>query len=795
MYYRIIILLSLLSLFNCERNPEKTSPVEAEVERPATQPKNEVALYLDDRQDIETRVKDLISRMTVEEKVAQVTAIWNEKKQMYNDSMQFDTALARQVMPYGIGHITRPSELGAPAPGWPARQQAEYCNAVQKWLMEKTRLGIPALMHEESLHGLAAQDATSWNQPIGLASSWNPALARKLYAIAARQTRSRGGHLVLTPVVDVCREPRWGRVEETFGEDPYLSAEMGKAAVLGFQGEDENYGPAEVLATLKHMTGHGQPEGGNNIATAHVGQRTLHEIFLYPFKRIVQEANVANIMASYNEVNGVPSHANDWMLNDLLRDEWGFEGVVVSDYYAVKELVTRHAVAEDFAAAAITALNSGVDIELPDPEAFPSLVTSVEAKLVDEAVLDQAVGRILTQKFKLGLFENPYVDPDSVSNNTPEDDLLALQAAQEGMVLLENDGLLPLEDPAGKTIAIIGPNADRVMLGGYSDYPEHFITVRQGLEDYINEKGGKVAYSLGLEVTRPGSWYRDPVEATPEAEERENMNRALSIARGADIIILAMGGNELTSREAWVESHLGDRPSLEPVGLQNELLEAIGKLNKPVITLVYGGRPLNLSTFAANSNAMFQCWYQGQETGHAVADVLFGEVDASGRLPISFPRSAGHIPSFYNHKPTARRGYLFADVSPQYAFGEGMSYTEFSLDTLMLSDTLMSIDSQIIVSAQISNVGQRDGQEVVQLYIRDQVSSVTRPVKELKGFKKIQLAAGASTSVEFIIDAKMLTFLDKDMNWTVEPGRFSIMVGHSSRDEDLKTVTLTVAED
>ncbi|PHI19210.1 beta-glucosidase [Lewinellaceae bacterium SD302] len=791
--YFAVTIISFLLLYGCAEEKEKTAPTEAKVER-VEQAKSSLALYLDDRTSLEDRLSDLLSRMTTEEKVAQLTALWSEKKRMFNDSMVFDTSLARQVMPYGIGHITRPSELGAPEPGFTARQQVEYCNAVQKWLREETRLGIPAIMHEESLHGLAARDATSWNQPIGLASSWNPRLARQLYAIAARQTRSRGAHLVLSPVVDVCREPRWGRVEETFGEDPFLSAEMGIAAVQGLQGEENGYGPDKVLATLKHMTGHGQPEGGNNIATAHVSERTLHEVFLYPFRRVVEEAGVANIMASYNEVNGIPSHANDWMFNDLLRYKWGFDGVVVSDYYGIRELVTRHRVAEDLEAAAITALTSGIDIELPDPEAFPKLVAAIENGDLSETVLDRAVSRILSQKFRLGLFENPFVVADKVAMNTPEDDALALQAAEEGMVLLENDSILPLAPPEGKTYAIIGPNADRVLLGGYSDQPAHFVTVREGLENYISARGGKVLYAPGPQVTRPGSWYLDPVEATPEAEDREAIAAAVLVAKSADVVILALGGNELTSREAWSEGHLGDRTSLEPVGLQNELSDAIAALDKPTITLVYGGRPLNVKTFAENSNALFQCWYQGQETGQAVANVLFGETDASGRLPISMPRSAGHLPAYYNHKPTARRGYLFDEVSPLYSFGQGLSYTTFTYGTPILSDTIMGSDDNLTLKVQLTNTGERTGQEVVQLYIRDDVSSVTRPVKELKGFQKITLAPGESKTVSFPIEREMLSFFNKRMEWVVEAGRFILMVGSSSRDEDLQSIILEVRE-
>ncbi|MEL7376996.1 MAG: glycoside hydrolase family 3 N-terminal domain-containing protein, partial [Bacteroidota bacterium] len=621
------------------------------------------APFRDPTRPVSERISDLLNRMTVQEKVAQVCAIWQEKYQMQDEKGQFLPNTADSILAYGIGHITRPSEIsGSGEPGRTAENEIMYTNDLQRYLVENTRLGIPAIMHEESLHGLAAEGATSWGQPISVASSWDTQMTRQLYAIAARQTRSRGAHLVLTPVVDICRDPRWGRVEETFGEDPFLSGEMGLAAVLGFQGEDDVVDSNEVLATLKHLSGHGQPEGGNNIAPAHVSERDLREIFLRPFKKIVQEGAVRNIMASYNEINGIPSHANSWMLNEVLRGEWGFDGVVVSDYFAVRELVDRHFVAHNLEEAAIRAISSGIDIELPKLEAFPFLVEAVESGRLDEHILDQAVGRILRQKFDLGLFENPYTNPERAAYalSAPSDEILVRQMGANSMILLQNeDQILPLNPEHQLTIAIIGPNADKELLGGYSDNPNDFITVRAGIEAHAQQYGYRTQYAQGLEVTRPGSWYKDPVILSPESEERSRMREAITVARQSDIIVLAIGGNELTSREAWVESHLGDRPSLALTGLQNELVDQLAATGKPIISLVFGGRPLDIRNVLTKSKAVLQCWYLGQETGHSVTDVLFGQVNPSGKLPISMPRSAGHIPVFYNHKPTARRGYLF----------------------------------------------------------------------------------------------------------------------------------------
>lgn len=794
MRFLLLLLLPFLAALDGCGDQDGTSSDTTSGTRYTEKPGPE-ALYRDAEQPVKDRIADLISRMTLEEKVAQVTAVWSDKKRMYNEDYSFNTDSAAMLMPHGIGHLTRPSELaGPPSTGRSGRQEVEFVNAVQKWLLEETRLGIPALAHEESLHGLAALNATSWGQPISVAATFNRDLTRQLYATAARQTASRGGHVVLTPVVDVARDPRWGRVEETLGEDPYLAGQIGLQAVLGFQGDDDKWDEGEVFATLKHMAGHGEPEGGNNIAPANISERTLREVFLQPFRYIVKEGKVRNIMASYNEVNGIPSHANGWMLNDLLRDTWGYEGAVVSDYFAIKELNGRHAVAEDWKAAAVMAISSGIDIELPDREAFPFLVEAVQDGSLDVEVLNTAVGRILEQKFDRGLFENPYTDPAGALSNTAEDDALVRKAGAEGLILLKNDGVLPLTDKI-QQVAVIGPNADKVLLGGYSDEPDHFVTVREGIENVLGEETGHVIYAEGARVTEPGSWYRDPVVAVPESEDRLRIQAAVRAVRNVDVIVLAVGGNELTSREAWAEGHWGDRPSLELVGLQNELIDALATTGKPIIGLVFGGRPLNISKLTEKASAVFQCFYLGQETGNSVADVLFGKADPGGRLPISIPRSAGHIPAYYNYKPTARRGYLFDDVTAAWPFGYGLSYTSFEVSAPQLEVPTIKVGGSGKVTVTVTNTGSRAGSTVIQLYLRDQFSAVTRPVKELKGFEKVYLEAGASTTISFPLGNEQLEYLGPAMEWIVEPGDFDVMVGTSSRDEDLQKVRLTVADD
>ena len=791
MSYRFYLAVFLLPLIACN-DPESTAPAEEAVTLIGAPRENtELAIYRDSSQSVDERIRDLIGRMTVEEKVAQVTAVWADKHKMEGSDFAFDPGKAGEVMPHGIGHVTRPSERsGGGEPGRSGEDEIAYVNAIQRWLVEETRLGIPALMHEESLHGLAAADATSWGQPISVAATFNRELTRELYATAARQAASRGAHVVLTPVVDVARDPRWGRVEETLGEDPYLAAQIGLQAVLGFQGDDDRWDEGEVFATLKHMAGHGEPEGGNNIGPAHISERTLREIFLYPFEYIVKQGRVRNIMASYNEVNGVPSHANGYMLNDILREEWGYRGAVVSDYFAVRELHERHAVAASLGEAAMLAIRSGVDIELPDREAFPSLVEAVNQGQLPEEVLNTAVGRILRQKFDRGLFDNPYVPAGKALSNTAADDALVRQAGAEGMILLKNEGVLPLAP--GLTIGLVGPNADKVLLGGYSDYPAHFVTLRAGLEDYAKRSGGKVVYSEGTRVTEPGSWYKDTVIAVSAEQDRQRIEVALRELKDVDVIVVAVGGNELTSREAWAEGHLGDRPTLEMMGTQNELIDALAILDKPLIGLVFGGRPLDIRNLTERAGAVFQCFYLGQETGHSVADVLSGKTNPSGKLPISLPRSVGHIPAYYNYKPTARRGYLFADVNALFPFGYGLSYTTFELSEPQLANERISVDGKTTVSVTLTNTGKVAGKEVVQLYLRDEYSSVTRPIKELKGFEKIYLQPGESREVTFQLSPEQLKFLDAEMNQVVEPGTFRIMVGTSSRSDDLKEVTLAV---
>jgi beta-glucosidase len=745
------------------------------------------------------RVKDLLARMTLDEKAAQMMCVWQQKSEALVDANgMFDLQKAKAAFRkgHGLGQVGRPSDA---AGGRNARQTAELSNAIQEFFLDNTRLGIPVIFHEECLHGHAAIDSTSFCQPIGLAATFNPDLVEALFTMTAYEARVRGAHQALTPVVDVARDARWGRVEETYGEDPYLVMRMGIAAVRGFQGDRKFRDKKRVIATLKHFAAHGQPESGMNCAPANVSLRVLRETFLSTFKGCIEEAGAISVMASYNEIDGVPSHSNKWLLRDVLRKEWGFKGFVVSDYYSIWELHHRpdthgHFVAADKREACALAVKAGVNIELPEPDCYLHLVELVKKKGLKESQLDELVAPMLYWKFKLGLFDDPYIDPDEAERvvGCDEHRKLALQAARETITLLKNDrDLAPLDATRIKTIAVIGPNAGRCLHGGYSGVPKHNVSVLEGV---IAKAGGRiiVLYCEGWQVTKPGQGKQDEVLASDPDDDRRKIADAVEVAKQADVIVLCMGGNEMTSREAWNLKHMGDRTSLEPIGRQAELVEAMLATGKPVIAVLFNGRPLSINQLAEKVPVIFECWYLGQETGHAVAEVLFGDYNPGGKLPITVPRSAGHLPAFYNHKPSARRGYLFDDVSPLFAFGFGLSYTTFSFGPPRLEKKKIRRNGRTRMLVDVKNTGAVRGDEVVQMYVRDLVSSVTRPVKELKGFQRITLEPGETKTVALDIGPELLAFYDIDMKFVVEPGEFEIMVGNSSRDADLQKIVLMV---
>lgn len=766
----------------------------------------QVPLYKNPAAPPGKRVKDLLGRMTVEEKASQMMCVWQEKKtKLLDERGNFDFEKARASFKKGIaiGQVGRPSDAGSPPTepwkGKNAREMAELTNAIQKFFIEHSRLGIPVFFHEECLHGHAAQDGTSFPQPIALAATFNPDLIEQLFTMTAAETRARGAHQALTPVVDVARDPRWGRVEETYGEDPFLVSQMGIAAVRGFQGDGQFKNKNRLIATLKHFAAHGQPESGMNCAPVNVSERLLRETFLFTFRQAIQKAGALSVMASYNEIDGVPSHANEWLLRDVLRKEWKFKGFVVSDYCSIRELHHRpdthgHFVARDRGHACELAVKAGVNIEFPEPDCYQHITELVRKKILKESQLDELIAPMLYWKFQMGLFDDPYVDPVAAEKITgcAAHRRLARQAAREAITLLKNENnLAPLDLKKIKTIAVIGPNANRSLLGGYSGAPRHDVTVLDGIRAKVGNRA-KVLYSEGCKITIGGSWQQDEVVASDPDEDRKQIAEAVEVANQADVIVLAIGGNEQTSREAWNLKHMGDRASVDLIGRQNELVQAMLATGKPVVVFLFNGRPLSIVEVAHTVPVIFECWYLGQECGHAVADVLFGDFNPGGKLPITFPRSAGHLPVFYNYKPSARRGYLFDDVSPLFAFGFGLSYTTFEIKNLRLKKKTIRRNNSTQVLVEVTNTGARAGTETVQLYIRDLVSSVTRPVKELKGFRKIELQTGETKTVALDITPESLAFYDIHMSYVVEPGEFEIMVGNSSRDCDLQKVILKV---
>ncbi len=761
--------------------------------------------YKDASQPVAARVEDLLRRMTLEEKVAQMIGIWEKKSDIQDAKGDFSTQKALRAFPNGLGQITRPSDkrgvtvsnnaagVAADAVNRTARETADYINAAQRWAVEETRLGIPMIMHEEALHGYVARGATSFPQAIALASSWDPSLVERVFGVAAREMRARGANLALAPVVDIARDPRWGRIEETYGEDPVLVSEMGLAAIRGFQGTTLPLKPDKVMVTLKHMTGHGQPENGTNVGPANISERTLRENFFPPFERAVKELPVQAVMASYNEIDGIPSHANKWLLEDVLRREWGYKGSVVSDYFAIKELNTRHKLyGTDMAAAGRRALDAGVDMELPDAEGWATLAQMVRSGKVPQEQVDNAVRRILTMKFQMGLFENPYADARAAEAKTATPDAIALarEAAVRSMVLLKNqNNVLPLDPGKVGKMLVIGAHARDTPIGGYSDVPKHVVSVLEGMQQAAQGRFS-VDYAEGVRLTRSRQWAADKVELVSPAENAPLIEEAVRKAEQADTILLVLGQNEQLSREAWADQHLGDRQKLDLIGEQNELASRLFATGKPVVVVLLNGGPLAATYLEANAPAIVEGWYLGQETGNAVADVVLGRANPGGKLPVSIPRSEGQLPIFYNHKPTSRRGYLFESTAPLYPFGYGLSYTSFDVGAPRLTKSTIGRDETVRVSVDVANTGRRAGDEVVQLYVRDDEATVTRPVLELKHFQRVTLQPGEKRTMTFDLKPADLAFWNVEMHRVVEPGTFTISAGNSSAT--LKATSLTV---
>lgn len=738
---------------------------------------------------IEARVSDLLSRMTLEEKTAQLVGAFNTRPMLPPHGANgpgervFDPKAAETVYRFGIGSIARQQEHNG------VRASVQLANDTQRWLKEHTRLGIPAFFHDEVLHGHMATGGTHYPQPLSMACSWDPTLVSRVFTAAAAEVRSRGGHHVAGPNLDLGREPRWGRTEETYGEDPYLVSRMTVSAIQALQGDRSFKDKAHVMTTMKHFAAHGQPEGGTNIAPPAVSERLLRDVFLRPFETAVKEGHTWSVMPSYNEIDGVPSHANKWLLGTVLRQEWGFQGFAASDYDGVVELWRRHHVAADKAEAARLALEAGVDIELPDAECFKEIPGLVKAGRLSQATVDQAVSRVLRAKFTMGLFEDPYVDAERAVQvtNGPAQQALALEAARKSIVLLKNEGLLPLDTAKLKTLAVIGPNAAKAHLGGYSDDPLRSVSLLQGLQDRLKGKV-KVEYAEGCRITEEGgNWFADKATLPKAEEEDRRIAQAVEVAKHSDTVVLVLGGNEDTNKEGWAENHPGDRDSIELFGRQMDLARAVLATGKPVVVFLIHSGPLAIPELAEKAPALLTGFYLGQEGGTAAAEVLLGDVNPGGKLPITFPRSTGQLPAFYNRKPTTKRGYVFANAEPVFPFGHGLSYTTFTYADVKVEPAAIKAGETATVTFTVQNTGSRAGDEIAQLYLRDEVSSVTRPILELAGFQRLSLKPGEKQTVSLKVGPDAMQFTGLDMKRVIEPGTFTLMVGPSSaKHQDVK---------
>ena len=738
-------------------------------------------LYKNPSAPIESRIKDLLSRMTLEDKCHQLD-IWHVDATKTADNQIFQKCLKNlgDTISDGIGFLQFETKL-------PANECIPNFNAIQKYFVEQTRLGIPAISNGEGCHGFVGNEDQSTVFPVSptLGSTWDTELVESVYTAIAKEMRSYGITHAATPVIDLLRDPRFGRSDEFLGEDPYHVAQMGVAAIFGLQGRSPLIDQNHLIACAKHFAGHGQPEGGTNLAPANFSERVLRENHFYPFEMAVKKANVRTVMASYNEIDGVPNHANNWLLNDVLRGEWGFTGYVISDYDAVNRMVTRQHAALNQSEAGKRAISAGMDFECPSnwkQYCFRFLPELIKAGEVKESVLDSAVARVLRNKMMMGLFEQPYIKTVSETEKLEmqkKHRQIALKAAEEGMVLLKNDGTLPFSENKIKRLAVIGPNADEVHYGNYSNDKTPGISILEGLTNFGKGKF-EVVYSEGFKIYENDTTIKAP-EKTVEAENLL-IQKAVELAKTCDAVLLVMGGNELTCREEW-KGHTGDYYDLDLLGRQNDLAKAIFELKKQTAVILINGRPQSVNYLAEKAPAMIEGWYLGQEQGTALANVVFGKVNPSGKLAVTIPRQVGQLPVYYNRKPYVHESpYINGEYSPLYPFGFGLSYTTYKYSNLKLDAKKVNAAEPVKVTIDVTNSGDRDGDEIVQLYIRDMVSTVTRPIQELKDFARIHLVKGETKTVTFEISAEKLQYYGPDMKRIVEPGEFEVQVGRSSAD-------------
>lgn len=751
--------------------------------------------YKDSRLPVEERVQDLLSRMTMEEKIGQLSMKSLKALELDNNNRVTDSSLVNLFAGESIGCLESPFVEHD--------KVAIYSEAADHYFRTKTRLGIPAIQIAECLHGQMALGTTIFPQAIGLGCTWNPALIKQMASVIAEEASLSGVDQALSPLFDLARDPRYGRVEECYGEDPYLVKEMGVAYVTGMQGEPEvtrSHIPAGKLAcTAKHFVAYSVPEAGINLAPSLVGERTLRELHFYPFEAVVRDANVYSVMPGYHEVDGVPVHASRWLLTDVLRKEWGFNGYIFSDYGAIGMLDNFHKTAHNKAESAYQAITAGVDLEAPGRYAYGELEGLVRNEKLPQAVVDTAVSNILRVKFKMGLFDRPYRKPEAQAKKVHKKESISLaqQIAEESIVLLKNsDNLLPLDKKKIKSVAVIGPNADKVQFGDYSitKNNDYGTTILEGIRSYVGNDL-KVNYAEGCGITNLSkAGFEEAVRLVGESDV------VVLVLGGTSVIYSGIGWGDPNSKEVNTCGEGYDRNELNFPGVQPELLDRITSLGKPVVLVMLNGRPYAIENEIAKVGAVLEAWYPGEKGGDAVARILFGEVNPSGRLSVSFPKTTGHIPVYANYKPSGRgyynrrgtpekpgRDYVFSSPDPLFCFGYGLSYTTFDYSDIHVNNYLNTGGDVVEVYCRIRNTGNRAGAEVVQLYVRDLVSSVTTPVKALKAFDKVFLQPGEEKQIKFQVNKNDLRLWNVSKQWVLEPGEFEVYLGASSEDIKLKS--------
>ena len=745
-------------------------------------------LYKDASQPVEKRVEDLMSRMTLEEKVAQMCQYVGPEHIRENQARFKGQRIAKNDDAYGfypnlsINDLYKMTEEGLVG-SFLHVVTAEEANLLQELAM-KSRLRIPLLIGIDAIHGNALVSGTTiYPTPIGQASSFNPELVERLSREAALEVRASGAHWTFTPNIDVARDARWGRTGETFGEDPYLVSLMGVATIKGYQGNDCS-GSESVLACGKHLIAGSEPSNGTNASPMDVSERTLREVYLPPYKAAV-DAGVATLMAAHNELNGVPCHADKWMMDEIMRKEYGFKGFIVSDWMDVERICELHRAAPTLKDAYLQSVSAGLDMHMHGPGFMEGVVELVKEGKLDEADVNRACASILACKFRLGLFENPFVDIKESAKVTfsKEHRKTALEAAEKSIVLLKNEGgLLPLDFSKYGKILVTGPNAkNHTILGDWTlqQPEENVVTILEG-----------ITQAAGKDKVQFYDYGDDVRQSSPQ-----KVAEAAALAAQSDLAIVAVGENPLRYQKTKTCGENIDRMSLDLLGSQDDLIREIHKTGTPTIVVLVGGRPLSINWAAQNVPAIIQAWEPGSMGGEALARILSGKVNPSAKLPITIPRHSGQIQIIYNHKPSQYfHKYKDGASTPLYSFGYGLSYTTFEYGNLELSASECGPDSSFTATIEVRNTGKVEGTEIVQLYVRDDFSSATRPVKELKDFARVSLKPGESRKVTFTITPDKLACFDRQMNWRVEPGTFTIMAGSSSRDQDLKKAGITIQE-